>query len=187
MITIRFAQPGDAERILEIYTPYVTDTVITFETEVPTLDVFTKRIQDISKEYPYLVAEKEGRIIGYAYAHRYRERAAYQWDAELSIYIDHSETGHGIGSYLYKTLIDLCKKMGLFNLYGIVTVPNISSEKLHEKMGFVRVGTYRKVGYKHNAWRDVASFAKRLTDEEMEPGELLKMDVLKKALSVAEY
>ena len=187
MTTIRFVRPSDAQRILEIYRPYVTDTAITFETEVPSMTAFSQRIQDISAEYPYLVAEEDGRIVGYAYAHRYQERSAYQWNAELSVYVDRCVIGRGIGSRLYEALIDLCKKMGLCNLYGIVTIPNMPSERLHEKKGFVRIGTYHKTGYKHGAWRDVAIFEKRLTDEEMEPGELLEMDVLKKTLSVAEY
>ena len=97
--TIRRAKMEDAQALLAIYAPYVTDTPVTFEYEVPSLGEFTGRIQSVSADYPYLVCERDGTAIGYAYAHRYKERAAYQWDAELSVYLSGESRGQGLGPH----------------------------------------------------------------------------------------
>lgn len=156
----RFATPADSSALLTIYGQYL-DTPITFECVLPSEAEFAARIADISAEYPYLVCEDSGRIIGYSYAHRLFERAAYQWDAELSIYLDKGDLSRGLGTRMYKMLMEILTLQGVKTVYGIVTVPNEKSEKLHETLGFRRLGTLQNTGYKAG-WHDVTWFEKPL-------------------------
>ena len=144
--SLRLARLEDAEGILEVYAPYILHTPITFEYEVPTLEEFTARIRSIATDYPYLVYESEGKIAGYAYAHRHQERAAYQWNAEISIYLREEYTHLGLGRTLCATLIDLLKLQGIRNVYSCVTIPNPKSERLHHVMGFQLEGIFRNAG-----------------------------------------
>ena len=160
--TIREAVPGDAPALLDIYAPYIRDTVITFEYDVPTAEKFAARIEETAAAHPYLVCERDGQIIGYAYAHRIRERAAYDWAAELSIYLAPEAQGQGVGTALYRCLIDLLEQQRLRILYGCVTLPNEKSQKLHEKLGFSLVGVWHGSGWKFDGWHDVGWFEKRL-------------------------
>ena len=132
---IRQAAVGDAAALLDIYAPYIRDTVITFEYDVPTAEEFAARIGETVALHPYLVCERDGRPVGYAYAHRIRERAAYDWATELSIYLAPEAQGQGVGTALYRCLIDLLEQQRLRILYGCVTLPNGKSQKLHEKLG----------------------------------------------------
>ena len=169
---IRFAEVGDARALLDIYGQYM-DTSITFEYRLPTEEEFAARIREISREYPYLVCEDGGGIVGYAYAHRQMERAAYQWNAELSIYLDRGYTARGLGKKLYGLLMEILRMQGVRTVYGIVTVPNEKSEGLHLSMGFRRVGTCRSTGYKSGAWHDVAWFEKPIAPYEDGPAPFL--------------
>ena len=159
---IREAVPGDAPALLDIYAPYIRDTVITFEYDVPMAEKFAARIEETAAAHPYLVCERDGQIIGYAYAHRIRERAAYDWAAELSIYLAPEAQGQGVGTALYRCLIDLLEQQRLRILYGCVTLPNEKSQKLHEKLGFSLVGVWHGSGWKFDGWHDVGWFEKRL-------------------------
>lgn len=167
--TIRRAKTENALTLLAIYAPYVTGTPVTFEYEVPSLSEFTGRILSVSAEYPYLVCERDGTAIGYAYAHRYKERAAYQWDAELSVYLDGRSRGQGLGKAFYAALIEILRLQNVKNVYGCVLCPNESSERLHESFGFQRVGVFHSTGYKYGAWRDVVWFEKQIAPYENEP------------------
>ena len=133
-IIIRKVTEADAQVLLDIYAPYVA-TPITFENEIPTVEEFARRIREIAAFYPYLVCEVEGRIVGYAYAHRQMERAAYQWNAELSVYIDAAFAGQGIGKQLYTRLIELLKQQHVKTLYALITLPNEASIALHRSFG----------------------------------------------------
>lgn len=168
-ITIRFADQADAEEILKIYEPFVKNTTITFEFEVPSVEEFRNRIAQTMDEYPYLVCLKGGKIAGYAYAHRYQQRAAYQWNAELSVYVDEVYQRLGIGKTLYHALMELLQLQGIRNVYGIVTSPNENSEKLHENLGFSKLGVYHSTGYKLGAWHDVILFEKTIGEYSLEP------------------
>ena len=159
-ITIRFAQKQDAQALLAIYAPYVENTSITFEYEVPSPEEFASRIEEISSFYPYLVCEHEGEILGYAYAHRFKERAAYQWGAELSIYLAPKARGQKIGPRLYDVLMQLLTLQNFRNFYACITSPNERSQKMHEALGFTLCGLWHHSGYKHGAWHDVAWYEK---------------------------
>lgn len=162
MPTLRKASPEDIERILEIYAPYITDTTITFEYTVPTLEEFTARFESIAGEFPYYVAEDEGRIAGYAYASRAFERAAYAWDADFSVYMDMEYRGHGVGKLLAAAVEEDLRKMGYHNLYAIITGENEISVRFHEKLGYTLAGRLTKSGYKSGRWLDVYWYEKRL-------------------------
>lgn len=155
---IRLANEADSASILQIYAPFITDTVITFEYEVPSIEEFRKRISSVQKKYPWLVCEINGKIVGYAYASPFHERAAYDWSVDFSIYINPEYHGKKIGKALYFALLELLKMQGYYNAYALVTMPNIKSESIHESFGFRSVGICENVGYKFEKWRDVKWF-----------------------------
>lgn len=165
---IRTALPSDGAALAAIYAPY-TETAITYEYPAPTAEEFAERICDISGRYPFIVCEDGGRPVGYAYAHRYRVRAAYDWDAELSIYFDRAETGRGLGKPLYSALLDLLRLQGFVNIYGTVSAPNPASERLHEGLGFARVFTDVKTGWKFGKWHDLIYYRLQLGPYEDAP------------------
>lgn len=167
--TYRLANKNDVKYILDIYAPYITDTIVSFEVEVPSIDEFEKRFETISDEYPYIVCENKEKIIGFAYAHRYMDRSAYQWDAELSIYIDHTFQGKSIGQELYMKLFKLLKLQNVINVYGCVTSPNPRSEALHLKLGFSKIGIFHNTGFKLNQWIDVVWFEKTIGEYSQKP------------------
>lgn len=165
---IRFAKPDDSAALVKIYAQYI-NTPITFECVLPTEREFSERIAGISGFYPYLVCEEYGGIIGYAYAHRHMEREAYQWNAELSVYLEPSFICRGLGKRLYTILIEILKLQGIKTVYGGVTVPNEKSEALHNALGFQVLGTYHNAGYKNGKWHDVMWFEKAIAPYEISP------------------
>ncbi len=158
---IRPATLDDAQNLLAIYAQYI-ETPITFEFELPSLREFTDRIAKTTKNYPYLVAEENERLCGYAYAGQVFSRAAYQWGAELSIYLDRGCIGRGLGTELYLRLIEILQNRGVRTVYGCVTTPNPASERLHETTGFRKIGIFRNAGFKNGSWHDVAWFEKQI-------------------------
>ena len=174
---IRFADPArDAAGILAVYAPYIRETAITFETEVPALAAFERRVAEIGADFPYLVLEVDGELAGYAYAHRQAERAAYAWNAELSIYLAGKWRGRGLGAPLYRLLEKLLAMQGYVNLYGVITASNAGSIRLHEKLGYRQTGLHEKTGWKFGQWHDVAWLHKRV--REGEPGTILPLSAL---------
>lgn len=165
---IRFATPDDSPGLLNIYGQYI-HTPITFEYSLPTEREFAGRIADVSHSYPYLAGEEDGVFVGYAYAHKFKERAAYQWGAELSVYLDRSALGRGLGKRFYSVLIEILKLQGLRTAYGGVTLPNRASEALHRSLGFEVLGTYHNAGYKNGKWHDVTWFEKPIGEYDAEP------------------
>lgn len=158
-VYIRNAAPEDAGRILEIYAYYVEHTAISFECQVPTLSEFQNRMKKIMQRYPYLVAETEGKILGYAYAGPFVGRAAYDWSCELTIYLDPSARKCGLGRKLYEALEDRLKEMGIQNLYACIGVPEQEDEYLtnnsadfHRHLGFTEAGKFYKCGRKFDRW-----------------------------------
>lgn len=161
-LTIRPATIHDAESILNVYSHYVKNTAISFEYEVPTLDEFTTRIENRLGKYPYLVAEQNGRIIGYAYGSRFHERAAFNWCAEVSIYVDVNTRKCGVGRMLYEALEHKLEEQGIINLYASIAYADVEDEYLnnnsaqfHAHMGYKQVARFHKCGYKFNRWYDM--------------------------------
>lgn len=164
-VAIRFADPArDAGAILAVYAPYIEKTAITFETEVPSLESFTRRVADIAKEFPYLLLEVDGELAGYAYAHRQAERAAFAWNAELSIYLKEGFTGMGLGRPLYSLLEELLEMQGYVNFYGVITGSNAGSIAMHEKMGYAMIGRHAHTGFKSGQWHDTVWLHRRVHD-----------------------
>mgnify|MGYP000218870985 CR=1 FL=1 len=153
---------GNAAELLAIYAPYVEKTAITFEYTVPSVAEFAERMQQVQQRYPYLVAEQDGKIVGYAYVSPFKERAAYDWSVETSIYVDMIQKRKGIGRLLYDRLEEILKKQGILNVNACIGYPQIDDEYLtkdsvyfHEKLGYHMVGTFHQCGYKFGRWYDM--------------------------------
>jgi len=154
---IRYADPRlDAGACAAIYGPYVDGAGTSFEEHPPSAADFAARIERVSAHYPWIVAERDGEVAGFAYASAHRERPAYRWSAESSVYIHADHQGRGVGRELYGTLIDLLRRQRLEVVCAGITLPNETSVRLHESCGFELVGTYRRIGFKAGAWRDVS-------------------------------
>ncbi len=161
-VYIRDAKISDAADLLKIYEYYVIDTAITFEYDVPSVEEFTQRIETVTKDFPYIVAvdSKTEKILGYAYASKFHERAAYQWCVEMSIYIDKEVRRGGLGRLLYSELERRLKEMGILNLNACIGYPNgkedeyltYDSVRFHEKMGYTMVGEFHECGFKFGRW-----------------------------------
>jgi L-amino acid N-acyltransferase YncA len=151
---VRPARVFDAAAILAIYAPAVIASVISFEEELPSLDELTARMS-ARPAMPWLVAELDGEVAGYAYASPHRQRAAYRWSADCSVYIAPAYHRQGLGRLLYEHLFATMKELGYITMYAGIALPNDSSVGLHERLGFTRVGVYRNVGFKQGRWLDV--------------------------------
>ena len=159
MILLDFAAADDAPALLEVYGPYVRDTSVSFETSVPSEAEFRRRIGEISARFPYLVAREGDAVLGYAYAHPFGERAAYDWTVETSIYLRQDCRGRGVGRMLYTALLELLRRQGVHTAAAVITVPNEASFSFHEAMGFTCRGIIPDAGYKLGAWHPVAHFS----------------------------
>ena len=178
-LTIRLAVPEDAEGILRIYRPYIEDTVITFDCDVPTVEEFRERITTVLKRHPYLVADTEHGIIGYAYASDFKSRSAYDWSVETSIYVDMNWRGCGIGTVLYRALEEWLKKQNVVNLYACITYPNAQSIRFHQTFRYKKVAYFRKCGYKKKKWHSVIWMWKTIARHGRKPQALLSMKELR--------
>ena len=141
---IRLAKPSDARSLLDIYAPYVEKTAITFEYEVPTVEDFANRVEKTLEKYPYLVAEEDGVVLGYAYASTYYGREAYNWAVELSVYVADENRGRGIGRQLYDKLEKILEQQGFVHFLACIALPNDASISFHKKRGYGRVWTNQK-------------------------------------------
>jgi len=166
---IRVATAGDAAAILQIYAPYIRDTSYTFEIEIPTEESFAERIKDYLQTYPWLLCEIDGVVAGYAYGSKHRERVAYQWSVECSVYIHDDFQRAGVGTALYSALVEILKLQQFRNLYAVINLPNERSVAFHEKMGFEYFATYEQVGYKLGKWKNVGWWRLQLNEYSPEP------------------
>ena len=152
---IRLATPADAAQVREIYAPFCEDSPVSFEIRPPSVAEMASRIGTVTQTYPWLVWQRGNEILGYAYACQHRERAAYRWAVDVSIYIAPDWRGRGIGKGLLAALSALLRLQGFFRAYGGVALPNPASVGLMESSGFQPVGVYHRVGFKSGAWHDV--------------------------------
>ncbi|HEX6006468.1 MAG TPA: GNAT family N-acetyltransferase [Burkholderiales bacterium] len=159
MGNIRLARPADAAEIRAIYAPIVRDTAISFEYEVPSVAEIERRLARVLAGRPWLVHVEAGRVLGYAYASPFRERAAYDWSVEVSIYVDSSVQRSGIGRRLYATLFDVLRALGYHQVIAGATMPNPASERLHRSLGFAQVAHFPAIGYKFGCWHDTVFWA----------------------------
>ncbi len=187
-IQIRMASDADAEEIRTIYAPYVRDTAVTFEYDIPSLAEFAKRIRDTLRRYPYLVALQNGRIAGYAYASPFKQRAAYDWAVETTIYLRGTCRGKGLGRKLYLALEEILRRQNILNLNACISyapVPDAhldnASAAFHEHLGYRRVAHFTKCGYKFGTWYDMIWMEKMLGDHPAEPGPVIPVTALRPA------
>lgn len=156
---IRAASPADGAELLAIYAPYVKNTAITFDYDVPLLDEFVLRMEAILKKYPYIVAVSDGEIVGYAYADTFKDRAAYDWSVETTVYVKSGHKRAGVGRALYTALEERLRAHGILNMYACIAIPDSEDEYLprdsqlfHRQMGFQTVGEFHKCGFKFGRW-----------------------------------
>jgi phosphinothricin acetyltransferase len=169
---LRAATPDDAAAIADIYAPFVTASAVSFETEPPDAPAMRARIEAGGRLYPWLVGEAEdGGLVGYAYAARFRDRPAYRFAVETSVYLRAGAGGCGLGGRLYEPLLAMLEAQGFTQAIAAITLPNESSVRLHERLGFERAGVYRQVGWKLGAWHDVGLWQRRLAEAPSPPEE----------------
>jgi len=188
--SLRLASPADGAAVAALYAPYVRDTSITFEYEVPDGAEFGRRIETVLKLAPWLLAVESGpggeTLLGYAYGGTWRTRVAYRWVVETAVYVDKRQHRRGIGRALYGALLDLLRLQGFCRALGGITIPNPESIALHEKLGFTHVGTYPKCGFKYGTWWDVGFWDVGLREHPKEPQETLSVAALMKRPEAAE-
>ena len=155
-LSIRVATVEDAAALLDIYRPYVEETAISFELEVPSADAFAERIQRTLSKWTWLVAEIGDEVVGYAYSSAHRARAAYAYSVETSAYVARSRHRQGIARNLYERLFEELQSLGYASAYAGITLPNEASVSFHQSLGFAMVGVFPRVGYKFERWHDVA-------------------------------
>jgi len=173
---IRLATIHDAEQILEIYAPYIQTTSISFEMIVPSKEEMEKRIELVLVNNPWIVFQEGKSIVGYAYASKHCERAAYKWAVDVSIYIAQDCRGKGIGKALYTALISILRLQGYCNVYAGIGLPNDSSVGIHEYFGFSKIAHFNNVGYKFGQWHDVGWWEMILQQHRPEPSEPLSFN-----------
>jgi phosphinothricin acetyltransferase len=172
IVTVRPATEFDAARIAAVYEPYVLNSPATFELDPPGGDDMRRRIIETMVHYPWLIAESnDGSIVGYTYASQHHVRMAYQWSVDVSIYIDERYHRRGVGTVLYKPLLEILSFQGYCTAYAGITLPNEGSVKLHESVGFKKVGVFQDTGYKLGAWRDVGWWDLQLRAYDLSPKE----------------
>lgn len=167
--SIRPAIGVDAAEMLAIYAEFVTHTAVSFETEVPSPAEFQQRIADYSAYAPWLVCEAGRRVAGFAYGSRHRQRAAYQWSVDVTVYVHGNFRRMGLGVTLYRNLFRCLRAQGFCTAYAGITLPNPASVSLHESLGFKPVGVYKDVGYKLGSWHDVGWWDLRLQEPPQPP------------------
>lgn len=178
---IRLAEINDAEQILNIYAPYIENTTISFEDAVPSKEEMEGRIRHVLVSNPWIVAEEDNKLLGYAYSSKHRERSAYRWSVDVSIYVAGSSHRRGIGKGLYTALLEILKYQGYCNAYAGICLPNEKSIGIHEHFGFRKIAQYNKVGYKLGSWHDVGWWELSLQQHENEPREPLSIREIEQA------
>ena len=181
---IRLATLDDAKYVRDIYGPYIEESVVSFEQIVPSVEEMRGRMAAVCEKYPWLIAEVDGRVAGYAYGGRHAERAAYRWAADVTVYLDPAYHRRGIGRRLYSVLFDLLRLQGYRRAFGGISLPNEASVGLHESMGFTRVGVYHDVGYKMGRWIDVGWWEMPLQETAENPPEPIPFPQLRDSQEV---
>lgn len=164
------ATAADAQEIADIYRPFVTDSAISFELEAPEGTEMARRIEATVQHMPWLVCEENHVVLGYAYASKHRDRAAYQWSVEVSAYVRADARRSGIARELYRRLFDVLASQGFYNAYAGITLPNAASVAFHAALGFTPVGIYRNIGFKNGRWHDVAWYERALNQHSSPDG-----------------
>jgi len=184
-VTVRMATKADAKEILEIYAPYVKDTAISFEYEVPSVEEFAERMNNVLKKYPYLVAIDNNKIIGCAYASSFKDRAAYDWAVETTLYLSQDYRGKGVGKKLYLSLGEILKRQNILNLNACISYTATENKYLtndstyfHERLGYKKVAHFTKCGYKFGNWYDMTWMEKIIGEHSANPKPVIPISEL---------
>ena len=169
VLNIRFAKEEDLTEILNIYIPYILNTAVTFEYEIPSIVEFTSRFRNITNHFPWLVCETDGQIVGYAYAERPFKRAAYQWVADIAVYVHKQYQRKGIARKFYNCIEELLRVQGYYHIYACITKSNKASVEFHRSLGYDEIGFFPKSGFKLKKWHDVVWYDKKLKDYNLNP------------------
>lgn len=191
---IREAALEDAEKLLEIYGPYVTDTAITFEYQAPSLSEFQERMRCVQEKYPYLVAEQDGNIMGYVYAAPFKERAAYDWCVETTIYVKKDRKRAGVGRRLYAALEAALALQNILNLNACIGYPEredayltLDSVRFHERLGYRMVGKFLQCGYKFGRWYHMVWMEKHLGIHDADPRPVRPFGEVRERMDFSEF
>jgi len=178
-VIVRLAEPEtDAAAVADIYRPAVETSLASFEERAPTTAEMAERMRTTLVRTPWLVAEQDGAVVGYAYAGPHHQRPGYRWSVNISVYVAPGFAGQGIGRRLYDELLALLRRQGFVNVYAGITLPNPASVALHEAIGMRRIAVYEGVGFKHGAWHDVAWYHLRLAVPDGRPPEPIPLPEL---------
>jgi len=183
---IRPAEEGDAAAITEVYAPYVLETAVSFETEPPAAANMAQRIVRTLGTHPWLVADCGGKIVGYAYAGKHRERAAYRWSVDVTIYVSVARCRSGVGRALYLPLLEVLRRQGFRSAFAEIVLPNPGSVRLHETEGFKPIGVHNDVGFKLGHWHSIGYWRLGLADGPMPPGEPVPFAAFRETPAFAE-
>jgi L-amino acid N-acyltransferase YncA len=185
-ILIRMATENDTEELLEVYSYYVTNTAITFEYDMPSVTEFSRRIRNTLKMYPYIVAMEKNHIIGYAYASAFKERAAYDWAVETTVYLKQDCRGRGLGKKLYTALENILKRQNILNLNACIAYTSTddahldnTSTAFHQHLGYEKVAHFKKCGYKFGTWYDMIWMEKLIGDHSDMPEPVIPVTKIK--------
>lgn len=184
-VSIRIATEEDAKELLEIYSPYVTDTAVTFEYDLPSVGEFSRRIRDTLQKHPYIVALEGTHIVGYAYASAFKDRAAYNWAVETTVYLKQDCRGRGIGKMLYLALEDILRRQNIINLNACIAYTAVEDVRLdnasiafHEHLGYFKVAHFTKCGYKFGTWYDMIWMEKILGEHTGAPAPVIPFSAM---------
>ncbi|MFC4540998.1 GNAT family N-acetyltransferase [Halosolutus amylolyticus] len=166
---IRIASPDDAAAVREIYAPFCESSSVTFEEDAPTAAEMADRIESTLETHPWLVCERDGAVVGYAYAGPLRKRRAYGWLVELSVYVSTDARRSGVGRALYESLFAILERQGFLDAYAVTTLPNPATVRFHERLGFERVVDFPAMGYTQDAWHDVAWWRRSIAEKPADP------------------
>ncbi len=181
-VLIRLVKISDAERLLEIYSPFVLQTAFSFESSPPSIEEFKNRILDYSSKAPWLVATIDNKIVGYAYSGPHRSRGSYRWSQETTVYVEEPFRKRGIARSLYTKLLTILKEMGFAKVLAIITLPNDASIGFHQNLGFKHIGEMNNIGYKFDRWHTTSWWDLDLQNEHFIPGDIKSVESIEHLL-----
>lgn len=176
---IRPAQNDDCAAIAAVYAPYVLDTPVSFEVEPPSAMEMANRVIGTLNTHPWLVAERGGEIVGYTYAGKHSQRAAYRWTVDVTVYVRGGERRTGVGRRLYQTLLGTLQQQGYRSAFAEIVLPNPGSARLHKAMGFQHIGVHKDIGYKLGRWQDIGYWRLGLSDGSSAPSEPIPFEAFR--------
>jgi L-amino acid N-acyltransferase YncA len=180
---IRPAETSDAAAVVSIYAPYVLETAVSFETEPPTAATMLQRISGTLQTHPWFVAESSGGVVGYAYAGKHNQRAAYRWTVDVTVYVDSQKRRSGVGGALYRVLLETLRQQGFRSAFAEIVLPNPGSVRLHERAGFKSIGVHKDIGFKLGRWHDIDYWRLGLSDGAAPPSEPIPFATFKETTS----